>query len=153
MAKLNQYEAMFLFPPAGTMDQQACIDLARGIVERHNGQVIVIKKWDERRLAYEIGKQKRGLYVICYFRAEGGAVATIERDVKLSEEVLRVMITSADHLNEEEMAAVEPQPIAPPREERPSWEGDSRPRRRREERDERDDKEESSEPADASAAE
>jgi len=33
--------------------------------------------------------------------------------VKLSEEVLRVLVTSADHLNEAEMAAVEPQPIAP----------------------------------------
>ena len=47
------------------------------------------------------------------------AVAAIERDVKLSEDILRVLITDASHLNEPEMAAVEPQPIAPPREERP----------------------------------
>jgi small subunit ribosomal protein S6 len=148
MAKLNQYEAMFLFPPTGTMELQACQDLARQIVERHGGQIMVLKKWDERKLSYEIGGQKRGLYIICFFKAEGAAVAAIERDAKLSEQVLRVLVLRADHLNETEMAAVEPQPIAPPREDRPIWEDTPRPRRPR-----RDDKEESSETADTTGKE
>jgi hypothetical protein len=79
-----------------------------------------IKKWDERKLAYEIRHQKRGLYVISYFTAAGTAVGAIERDVNLSEEVLRVLITDAAHLNQKEMEAVEPQPIQP-REERAPW--------------------------------
>ena len=133
MAKLNQYEAMFLFPPSGTMELQACMDLAKQFVERHGGQIMVLKKWDERKLTYEIGGQKRGLFIICFFRAEGDAVAKIERDVKLSEQVLRILLLRADHVNETEMAAVEPQPIAPPREERPSWDEPSRPRRPRHE--------------------
>lgn len=133
MATLNQYEAMFLYPPSGTMELQACLDMSKQIVERHGGQIIVIKKWDERKLAYEIGGQKRGLFILCYFRAAGNAVAGIERDVRLSEQVMRVLVTRADHLNEEEMNAVEPQPIAPPREERTDWNADSRPRRRRDE--------------------
>jgi len=62
----------------------------------------------------------RGTYVIAYFRGPGAIVASIERDVKLNDEILRVMVTQADHLNETEMNAVEPQPII--REERPSWE-------------------------------
>ena len=85
--------------------------MCRGIIERHGGQIIVIKKWDERKLAYEIGGQKRGTYIIAFFRP-GTAVAGIERDVKLSEEILRVLVMRADHLNEQEMAAVEPQPIS-----------------------------------------
>jgi small subunit ribosomal protein S6 len=82
--------------------------------------VILIKKWDERKLSYEVNGQKRGTYVIAYFRGTGAIVAPIERDVKLNDEILRVMVTQADHLNEAEMNAVEPQPIV--REERPSWE-------------------------------
>ena len=39
--------------------------------------------------------------------------------MNLSEDVLRVLVTDAEHLNKDEMAAVEPQPIQP-REER-SW--------------------------------
>jgi ribosomal protein S6 len=93
------------------------------MIEKHGGQIQVIKRWDERKLAYEISKQKRGTYIIAFFKAPGGAIVHIERDVSLSEEVLRVLITSADHLNETEMAAVEPQPIAPPPERNP-WDRD-----------------------------
>jgi len=119
------YEAMFLLPPGAAMDQDGTgLRLCRSFIERHGGQVVVIKRWDERKLYYEVNGQKRGTYVIAYFRAAGAAVGAIERDVKLSDEVLRVMVTKADHLNEDEMNAVEPQPIV--REERPSWERDDR---------------------------
>lgn len=116
----NVYEAMFLLGPGGTVEPQAQLDLCRGFIERHGGKVKVLKKWDERKLAYEVNGQKRGTYVISYFTAPGTAVAPLERDVKLSEDVLRVMVTKADHLNEQEMNAVEPQPIQP-REERNPW--------------------------------
>lgn len=117
--KTKQYEAMFLFGAAAASEVEKSITTARGIVERHGGKILVAKKWDERKLAYEIKGQKRGLYVITYFTAPGTAVGAIERDVNLSEDVLRVMVTDAAHLNEDEMNKVEPQPII--REERPSW--------------------------------
>ncbi len=115
---VNQYEAMFLFGAAGA-DAEKSSTLARGFIEKHGGTIQVLKKWDERKLAYEIGKNKRGTYIIAFFKSTGPAVASIERDVKLSEDVLRVLITRADHLNETEMNAVEPQPIAPPVERNP----------------------------------
>jgi small subunit ribosomal protein S6 len=114
------YEAMFLFGSGHTADAEAAMKLARGIVERHEGKIIVIKKWDERKLAYEIRGEKRGLYVIAFFTAPPPAITAVMRDVELSDDILRVMVTKADHLNAEEMAAVEPQPIQP-REERNPW--------------------------------
>jgi small subunit ribosomal protein S6 len=116
----NTYEAMFLLGSGHASDLDAATKLVRGMVERHEGKPIVLKKWDERKLAYEIRGEKRGLYIICYFTAPAEAVAPITRDVELSDDVLRVIITKADHLNAEEMAAVEPQPIIP-REERNPW--------------------------------
>jgi small subunit ribosomal protein S6 len=116
----NQYEAMFLVSPTAAPDADAAVKLAQGIVERHGGKIMVIKKWDERKLTYEIKGHKRGTYVIAYFKAPGKAVTPIEREVNLSEDVLRVLVLRADHLNEKEMAAVEPQPIQP-REERNPW--------------------------------
>jgi small subunit ribosomal protein S6 len=109
----RQYEAMFLFPATASAELDATIKTARGIIERHGGEIIVAKKWDERKLAYEMGRNKRGLYVIVYFTAPGSSIAAIERDVNLSEDILRVLITDADHLSEKEMNAVEPQPIVP----------------------------------------
>ena len=116
----NTYEAMFLLSAGHATDMDATLKLVRGIVEKHEGKVIVLKKWDERKLAYEIRGEKRGLYVIAFFTAPSASVAAITRDVELSDEVLRVMVTKADHLNAEEMAKVEPQPIIP-REERNPW--------------------------------
>jgi len=117
-AKTNQYESMFLLP-TGVGDANAQQTLVRGMIERHGGQILVLKKWDERKLAYEIKKHKRGTYLLAFFKAPSKAIAPLERDVKLSEDVLRVLITRADHLNEAEMNAAEPQPII--REERPSY--------------------------------
>ena len=115
-----KYEAMFLFPPPGVTDVEAMTNTARGIVERHGGKILHIKKWDERKLAYEIKKQKRGTYIIAFYEGPGSSVGAIERDVNLSEDVLRVLVTRADHLSQKEMEAVEPQPIQP-REERAPW--------------------------------
>src|SRR6185295_5998429 len=116
----TQYEAMFLLGSSASAEPEKGIETCRGIIERHGGQIMVIKKWDERKLAYEISGQKRGTYVISFFTAPGAAVAAVERDVKLSEEILRVLVLKADHLNIDEMKSVEPQPIQV-REERPSW--------------------------------
>jgi small subunit ribosomal protein S6 len=121
----KQYEAMFLLPTSAATELEKSLAAVKGMIERHEGKVLVIKKWDERKLAYELGGQKRGLYIIAFFTAPGAAVGAIERDVNLSEEILRVLVTRAEHLNNNEMAAVEPQPIQP-REERPSWERDDR---------------------------
>src|SRR5688572_33406581 len=94
----NQYEAMFLIGPAGAAEPENAINMCRGIIERHGGQILVIKKWDERKLAYELNGQKRGTYVIAFFTAPGAAVTAIERDVNLSEESLRVLVLKAEHL-------------------------------------------------------
>jgi len=124
---VNQYEAMFLLGAGFAAEVENALKILTGMVEKHGGKILLIKKWDERKLAYEIKGQKRGLYIICYFTAPSTAVTPIERDVTLSEQVLRVMITRADHLNVEEMNAVEPQPIQP-REERNPWDRPSEDR-------------------------
>src|SRR5437762_2753417 len=96
MAKaMSTYEAMFLFGPAAATEPDAAVNTAKGIIERHGGQILVIKKWDERKLAYEIRGNKRGTYVIAFFKGPGNAVTAIEHDVNLSEEVLRVMVLRA----------------------------------------------------------
>jgi small subunit ribosomal protein S6 len=116
---VSQYEAMFLLPGSASSDVEKAVQLCRSIIERHHGQILTIKKWDERKLAYEIDGNKRGVYVVAFFKAPRKDIAAIERDVHLSEDILRVLVLRADHLNQEEMEAVEPQPIV--KEERNPW--------------------------------
>ena len=100
-----QYEAMFLIGQAAAANLPEVIDHVKDIFNRAGAELIAMKKWDERRLAFEIKKQKRGLYILTYFRAQNTSITGIERDVNLSERILRVMILRADHLTEDEMRA------------------------------------------------
>ena len=63
---------MFLFGPPATADAEGGDQpRAAGSSSGTAGKILVIKKWDERKLAYEINGQKRGTYIIAYFTAPG----------------------------------------------------------------------------------
>jgi len=105
--RVYNYEAMFLLSQAVAADLGSAVDHIKEILARGHAEIIAMKKWDDRRLAYEINGQKRGVYILAYFKAPGVNVAHIERDVNLSEKVLRALILRADHLSIEEMTALD----------------------------------------------
>ena len=103
-AKSHAYEAMFLFSQGAASDLPRTIAHLKDIlVDRGQVEIIALKKWDERRLAYPIDNQKRGLYILVYFRANPLKLAEIERQCNLSEIVMRQLVIRADHLSEDEM--------------------------------------------------
>ena len=99
------YEGMFLVTQSAAAAFGECLEHINHIFERANAEVVAMKKWDERRLSYEMDKQKRGVYILAYFTCPTDMVAHIERDVVISDKVMRVLITNADHLSEEEIKA------------------------------------------------
>jgi small subunit ribosomal protein S6 len=101
------YEAMFLFPQTVSADLQSAVDHIGEILSKGHAEVISLCKWDERRLAYDIKGNKRGVYFLTYFKCDADKLAAIERDARLSEKLLRSMITRADHLAPEQIAAME----------------------------------------------
>lgn len=107
--RVNVYEGMFLFPQAASADLAGAVDHLRSILERSDAEIISLVKWDERRLAYDIKGNKRGIYFLVYFRAPGANLAKIERDCNLSEQLLRAMVLRAEHVSEETMADAEGQ--------------------------------------------
>jgi len=106
--RIGTYEALFLFGTAATTDVDGSVKIVEELVKKHGGEIILIRKWDERKLAFEIKKNKRGLYVLCFFKGMG-VNEKITREVNLSENILRVLITDASHLTVDEMKAQEPQ--------------------------------------------
>jgi small subunit ribosomal protein S6 len=101
--RIYPYEAMFLFPQSAVGNMQAAVDHVRDVLARGEAQVLSLFKWDERRLAYEIRGNKRGLYLLAYFKGPAHKIIDIERAANLSEQLLRTMITRADHLTLEQM--------------------------------------------------
>ncbi|MEZ6241825.1 MAG: 30S ribosomal protein S6 [Phycisphaerales bacterium] len=102
-ATKNVYEVMFLVNQAVAADLSSLVDHINEVLSRAGAEVISMRKWDERRLAYPIEKQKRGVYFLAYVALGGEGPTKIERDVVISEKIMRVLITKADHLTEEEM--------------------------------------------------
>lgn len=100
----RSYEGLFLFPQSASADLQACVDHIREILSRSQAEILALKKWDERRLAYDIRGNKRGVYFLAYFSAKPGALASIERDCNLSERMLRSLVVRVE-LSDDEMRA------------------------------------------------
>ncbi len=98
------YEGMFLMNTSVVgSDLGTSVSYVQEILDRASAEVIAIAKWDDRRLAYEIKGQKRGLYLLAYFKVSGKQIPNIERDVTLGEQCLRCMILKADHVGEAEL--------------------------------------------------
>ncbi len=100
---MKSYEAMFLMDPAAASDWAAAEAEVRRILQRADAKVLGLKKWDERKLAYPIKRNKRGVYGLCFFEAPPEKISGLERDAQLSEQVLRVLVVRKDRLTPEEI--------------------------------------------------
>lgn len=103
---MKKYEAMFLMDgghAAAHWDER--IDEIKGLFERHDCSILRLTKWDDRRLAYPIEHHKRGTYVLCFYEAPREANVKIERDVQLSDNLLRVIIIRREKMTTEQMSA------------------------------------------------
>ncbi len=125
---MNQYEGMFLFDPTFGGSFENCEAEIKRLIDRAGGEIILCKKWDERRLAYRIEGRKRGVYALTYFNAPGDKIRGLERDVKLSEDVLRVLVLRAKDVTPEAME----RGFQSAREERPRFERNDYKSRREE---------------------
>ncbi|MEM1108788.1 MAG: 30S ribosomal protein S6 [Planctomycetota bacterium] len=99
------YEGMFLMSQSSiSAGLGNAIDLVRGMLDRVDAEVLTLAKWEERKLAYPIDGHKRGTFLLTLFKAAPTQLVNIERDCNLSEDVVRVMMTRADHMGETEIA-------------------------------------------------
>lgn len=99
------YETMFLFSQAAGANLADALEHVKELLSRAHAETLAIRKFDERKLAYEIKGQKRGLYILAYFKAPNDSMIGFERDCKLSEKIIRTMTLRCDHLGDEDIAA------------------------------------------------
>jgi small subunit ribosomal protein S6 len=98
------YEGLFLIDSAeAASDWNGINDVISKILERGQAEVISQKKWDDRKLAYDIEGKNRGTYILVYFNTVPTNIAGIERDIRLSERIMRAMIIRADKVSKEDM--------------------------------------------------
>lgn len=104
---MNTYETMILLDnrevKKGWDALKQTID---GVLTRHGGEIVVAKRWDERKLAYEIKGQRRATYYLSYLKTPPESIELLRHDLKLTQPVLRHLILRVDEIPE---AAYEPE--------------------------------------------
>jgi small subunit ribosomal protein S6 len=70
------------------------------ILTANGGKVLKTEQWGLRTLAYRINKNKKGHYVMFNLDAPPAAVLEMERNMKISEDILRFMTVKVDALEE-----------------------------------------------------
>jgi small subunit ribosomal protein S6 len=83
---------------AALEDEQVETTIARiqETITTHGGELIEIEKWGRKRLAYPIKKAKSGYYVVIRFNATTDLIATLERNYRLDENVIRYLTIQLD---------------------------------------------------------
>ena len=94
---------MFLVDSTQASDWDAVVKTIENVLKRSDAEIVVIRNWGERKLAYDIDHKTRGTYVLCFFKADGSSIPNIEKDVQLSEQILRVLILSTETREERDI--------------------------------------------------
>ena len=94
---MNEYELVFIVHP--DLDDTAFqlqLEKVKGWITEAGGQVTKVDLWGKRKLAYTIRKQKEGQYVLMKTQLPATFSATLERNLRFLEPVMRFLITTVD---------------------------------------------------------
>ncbi|MDH6143206.1 MULTISPECIES: 30S ribosomal protein S6 [Kitasatospora] len=94
---MRHYEVMVILDPS--VEERAVSPLIESflnVVRTGGGTVEKIDTWGRRRLAYEIKKQPEGIYSVIDLKATPEVVKELDRQLSLSEQVLRTKVLRPD---------------------------------------------------------
>jgi small subunit ribosomal protein S6 len=94
---MRRYELMVILDP--DLEERTIapsLDQYLGVIRNGGGSVEKVDVWGRRRLAYEISKKSEGIYAVVDMTAEPDVVAELDRQLNLSEVVLRTKIVRPD---------------------------------------------------------
>ncbi|MHC4323061.1 MAG: 30S ribosomal protein S6 [Planctomycetota bacterium] len=104
MVEKKLYEGMFLVDSAKAASDWDGVNAAiNKILEKAGAEIVSMRKWDDRKLAYDIRGTGRGTYLLCYFKVDGQKIQGIEKAVQLSEKIIRVLILSTEQMTTDDI--------------------------------------------------
>ena len=94
---MQQYELMVILDPE--VDERTVspsLDKFLNVIRNDGGTIENIDIWGRRRLAYEIDKKTEGIYAVVNFTAESATTNELDRQLKLSEAIMRTKVLRAE---------------------------------------------------------
>jgi small subunit ribosomal protein S6 len=91
------YETMYILrPDLGEEQVEQAVNKYQNFLREKGADNIEIQNRGKRRLAYEINRNRDGIYIQMNYTGPGAAIAPMERAMRLSEEVIRYLTIKQD---------------------------------------------------------
>jgi small subunit ribosomal protein S6 len=97
---VTNYETLFIVHPEKGPRVKEFIERFKKVIEGQEGVVAQVEEWGLRDLAYRIQKQGKGYYTLLQYRASGRAVEELERNLRLTDGILRYLTVRDDEANQ-----------------------------------------------------
>ena len=95
------YEHVFLMRQDVTTQQvEAMVEQFRGVIETGGGVVEKAEMWGLKSLAYRLKKNRKAHFTMLGLNARPAAIAEMERQMRISEDVLRFMTIKVEEIDE-----------------------------------------------------
>jgi small subunit ribosomal protein S6 len=94
---MHQYELMVILDPE--IDERTVapsLDKFLNVIRADGGTIENVDIWGRRRLSYEINKKSEGIYAVVNFTATPASTNELDRQLKLSEAVMRTKVLRAE---------------------------------------------------------
>ncbi|MEN9749135.1 MAG: hypothetical protein RL149_213 [Actinomycetota bacterium] len=94
---MHKYELMVILDPA--IDERTVapsLDKFLNVIRNGGGTIENVDIWGRRRLAFEINKKSEGIYAVVNMTANSADVIELDRQLKISEAVMRTKVLRAD---------------------------------------------------------
>jgi len=89
---LRRYETILIAHVDLSEDELSTLITRYGaIVKGQKGVLVKVERWGKRRLAYLIGKQARGFYILIDYAGATDVVNELERNLKIDDKILKFM--------------------------------------------------------------
>ena len=93
----REYETIYILRPNTPNEGVAEVNnRIKGVIEGMGGKVIKVDNWGKRRLAYEVAKERKGIYLYWQYLAQPGVVEETERNLRMLDNVIRYLTTKVD---------------------------------------------------------
>lgn len=108
---MNIYENIVIFDAALTDEEtDAAISKIKEIIAGNGGEVLKVDIWGRKKLAYEIKKQKKGLYVLLFYKTPSTTLKKLEEFYKVFDAILKFMIIKLGSKQISNLEKLEPVP-------------------------------------------
>lgn len=94
---MHQYELMVILDPE--IDERTVapsLDKFLNVIRTDGGTIENTDIWGRRKLAYEINKKNEGIYAVVNFTSTPATAQELDRQLKLSEAVMRTKVLRAE---------------------------------------------------------